>query len=38
VVLIDEQGQLVDGDQVLALITRSWAAEGRVPAAASSPR
>ncbi len=30
VVLVDEQGRLVDGDQVLAVIARSWAAEGRV--------
>jgi len=30
VVLVDEQGHLIDGDQVLALIARSWAAEGRL--------
>jgi phosphoglucosamine mutase len=30
VVLVDERGQLVDGDQVLALITASWAAQGRL--------
>jgi phosphoglucosamine mutase len=30
VVLVDEKGQLVDGDQVLALITASWAAAGRL--------
>ncbi len=30
VVLVDERGRLVDGDQVLALITASWAAAGRL--------
>jgi phosphoglucosamine mutase len=30
VVLVDEQGELVDGDQVLALIARSWANDGRL--------
>jgi phosphoglucosamine mutase len=30
VVLVDEHGELVDGDQVLALITRSWASDGRL--------
>ncbi len=29
-VLVDEQGALVDGDQILALIAQSWAAEGRL--------
>ncbi len=28
--LADEQGELVDGDQILALIARSWHAEGRL--------
>ncbi|WP_198376480.1 phosphoglucosamine mutase [Neoroseomonas rubea] len=28
VVLIDEQGQVIDGDQILALIARSWHAQG----------
>jgi phosphoglucosamine mutase len=30
VVLVDEHGELVDGDQVLALIARSWASDGRL--------
>ncbi len=30
VVLVDEQGEIVDGDQVLALIARAWQAEGRL--------
>ncbi len=29
-VLVDEHGELVDGDQVLALIARSWASDGRL--------
>jgi phosphoglucosamine mutase len=29
-VLIDEVGRVVDGDQILALVARSWAAEGRL--------
>lgn len=29
-VLVDEQGNLVDGDQILALIAGSWHAEGRL--------
>jgi phosphoglucosamine mutase len=30
VVLVDEQGQLIDGDQILALIASSWAQQGRL--------
>jgi phosphoglucosamine mutase len=30
VILCDEHGQLIDGDQVLALIAESWAADGRL--------
>ena len=30
VVLTDEAGQVVDGDQILALIARSWHAQGRL--------
>jgi phosphoglucosamine mutase len=30
VILCDERGQLIDGDQVLALIGQSWAADGRL--------
>ena len=30
VVLVDETGAVVDGDQILALIAASWAAEGRL--------
>lgn len=30
VVLVDERGNLIDGDQVLALIAASWQAEGRL--------
>ncbi len=29
-VLVDERGSIVDGDQILALIARSWQAEGRL--------
>lgn len=29
-ILADERGEQVDGDQILALIARSWAAEGRL--------
>lgn len=29
-VLLDEKGELVDGDQILALIAREWLAEGRL--------
>ncbi|MDB5314366.1 MAG: phosphoglucosamine mutase [Rhodospirillales bacterium] len=29
-VLVDEGGRVVDGDQILALIARSWAAQGRL--------
>ena len=28
VVLVDEQGQVIDGDQILALVARSWHAQG----------
>jgi phosphoglucosamine mutase len=30
VLLADERGQLIDGDQVLALIAQSWARDGRL--------
>ena len=30
VVLVDEAGQVIDGDQILALIARSWHAQGRL--------
>jgi phosphoglucosamine mutase len=30
VLLADEHGELIDGDQILALIARSWAASGRL--------
>jgi phosphoglucosamine mutase len=30
VLLVDEHGKLIDGDQVLALIAQSWAADGRL--------
>jgi phosphoglucosamine mutase len=30
VILSDERGQLIDGDQVLALIAEAWAADGRL--------
>ncbi|HEX7200483.1 MAG TPA: phosphoglucosamine mutase, partial [Dongiaceae bacterium] len=29
-ILADEKGQVLDGDQLMALIARSWAAEGRL--------
>ena len=34
----DERGELIDGDQMLALIARSWRQAGGCAAAASSPR
>ena len=39
VVIVDEKGQIVDGDQLMAVVARSWHG-GRPPraAAASSPR
>jgi phosphoglucosamine mutase len=30
VIIVDEQGKIVDGDQLLALIARTWGAKGRV--------
>ncbi|HEX2592485.1 MAG TPA: phosphoglucosamine mutase [Rhizomicrobium sp.] len=30
VVMTDEQGRVIDGDQILALIARSWSASGRL--------
>jgi phosphoglucosamine mutase len=30
VIVIDEKGQIVDGDQLLAVISQSWAQEGRL--------
>ena len=30
VILVDEQGQLIDGDQILAIIAESWQADGRL--------
>ena len=30
VVLVDEKGELIDGDQILALIASSWAEQGRL--------
>jgi phosphoglucosamine mutase len=30
VVLVDEQGRIIDGDQILALIADTWKAEGRL--------
>ena len=30
VIMIDENGQVIDGDQIMALITRSWARDGRL--------
>ena len=37
-VIVDEKGQVVDGDQMMALIAESWRDEGRSPSPASSPR
>jgi phosphoglucosamine mutase len=34
-VLVDENGAVVDGDQILALIARSWHAEGRLKGGAA---
>lgn len=30
VILIDEKGQVIDGDQLMALVASSWAADGRL--------
>ena len=38
VVIVDEQGQLVDGDQLLAVIAESWRRMACWPNRASSPR
>jgi len=35
VVMCDEKGRIIDGDQILALIARSWAKSGELRAAAS---
>ncbi len=37
VIIADENGEVVDGDQILALIAQSWHSRGRCAAAASSP-
>ena len=37
-VLVDEAGKIIDGDQILALIADSWHARAGCAAAASSPR
>ena len=37
VILVDERGHIVDGDQLLAVIAQSWKEEGRLPSPASSP-
>ncbi len=29
-ILVDERGQIIDGDQMMALVARSWQAEGRL--------
>lgn len=36
-VIADEKGQLIDGDQLMALIAERWHAEGRLKEAASPP-
>ena len=38
VLMADETGELIDGDQILALIAQSWAAAAGCAATASSPR
>lgn len=38
VLIADETGRLIDGDQILALIARSWTAEGRLVGNAWWPR
>ena len=30
IIIVDERGQIVDGDQLMALVTRSWHAAGRL--------
>jgi phosphoglucosamine mutase len=38
VLIVDEQGQVVDGDQLMAVIARSWQEDGRLSSRASSRR
>ena len=38
VVLADERGELIDGDQILALLAQSWQADGQLRGEAWSPR
>ena len=37
VIIVDERGHLVDGDQLLAVIAESWKEDGRLARPASSP-
>ena len=39
VIIVDEKGQVVDGDQLMAVIAESWQDDGRLakPAASSRP-
>ncbi len=38
VLIVDEHGEVVDGDQIMAVIGEAWAQDGRLAAAASSLR
>ena len=37
VVIVDEKGQSIDGDQLMAVIAGSWKDDGRLAGPASSP-
>ena len=36
-IMVDENGRVIDGDQVMALIARSWKRAGRLRGGGSSP-
>ena len=38
VILVDERGHIVDGDQLLAVIAQSWKEDGRLVASPASSR
>ena len=37
VIIVDEHGDVVDGDQLMAVIAQSWHARGSLKGGASSP-
>ena len=38
VVIVDEKGRMIDGDQLMAVIAESWLRRGRLAGGGSSPR